>query len=48
MQPVEVALAVVEVPGEAGDAVAVDDAVGDEAHRPGDDVTTAVPVGRTG
>ena len=47
-EPVEVALAVVEVAGEAGDAVAVDDAVGDEAHRPGDDVTAAVPVGRTG
>ena len=46
-QAVEVALAVVQVAGEAGDALAVDDAVGDEAHRPGDDVAAAVPLRRT-
>ena len=41
---VEVALAVAEAAGEARHALAVDDAIGDEAHGAGDDVTADVPV----
>ena len=41
------ALAVAEPAGEAGYAVAVDDAVGDEAHRAPDDVRAAIPLGRS-
>ena len=35
-------------PGETADALAVDDAVGDEAHRPAHDIGAHVPLGRTG
>ena len=45
---VEVALAVGEPAGQAADALAVDDAVDDEAHRPGDDVAADVPLRRAG
>src|SRR5690606_16548560 len=44
---VEVACAVVRAPGGWGDTFAVDDAVGDEAHRPGDGVLAHVPLRRT-
>ena len=47
-QAVEVALAVAEPGGEPGDALAVDDAVGDEPHRPADDVGADVPLGEPG
>ena len=42
---VEVALAVAEAAGEARHALAVDDAVGHEAHGAGHDVTADVPSG---
>ena len=42
---VEVALAVAEAAGETGHALAVDDAVADEAHGAGHDVTADVPRG---
>ena len=45
--PVQVALAVVELAGEAGDALAVDDAVRDQAHRPPDEVGALVPLRRS-
>ena len=38
-------LAVGEPAGQAADAFAVDDAVDEEAHRPGDDVAAHVPLG---
>ena len=38
--------AVAEACGQAGHAIAVDDAVGDQAHRPGHDVGAHVPLGR--
>ena len=44
----QVTAAVPEPAGETGDALAVDDAVGDEAHRPGNDVAAHVPFGRAG
>ena len=47
-EPRQVAAAVAEPAGETGDALAVDDAVGDEAHRPGDDFAAYVPLRRTG
>ena len=37
-QPVELAGAVAEAAGETGDAFAVDDTVGDQSHRPTDDI----------
>ena len=40
----QVALGVAELRREPRDAVAVDDAVGDEAHRPADDVGAPVPL----
>ena len=40
-------LAVVEPTGQPGDAVAVHDAVGDQAHGPADEISSAVPLGRT-
>ena len=43
---VQVALAVAEPPREPGDALAVDDAVGDQPHRAADDVGAHVPLGR--
>ena len=47
-EPVELPLAVAEARGESRDAVAVDDAVGDQAHRARDDVGARVPLGRAG
>ena len=44
----EVALAVGQPAGQPADALAVDDAVDDEAHRPGDDVAADVPLRRAG
>ena len=44
-QPVEVPLAVAEPARQAGHAVAVHDAVCDEAHRTTNDVGTTVPLG---
>ena len=44
--PIEVTLAVVQSSGESGDAVPIDHAVADQAHRPGDDVATDVPFRR--
>ena len=46
--PVELAHAVAEAAGEAGDALAVDHAVGDQPHRPADEVAADVPLGRSG
>ena len=45
---VQMPLAVVELPGEAGDALAVDDAVRDQAHRATDEVGALVPLRGTG
>ena len=44
-QPVDLALAVAEARRDAGDAFAVDHAVGDQAHGPRDGVATGVPLG---
>ena len=45
---VQVAFAVAEPTGEPGDALSFDDTVGDEAHRPRNDVLSHVPLGRSG
>ena len=42
------AFAVAEPTGESGDTVAVDDAIGDEAHRPADEVLRAFHSGEPG
>ncbi len=44
--PVQVALAVAEPPCETAHAVALDDTVGDQSHRSGNDVLADVPFGR--
>jgi len=46
--PPDLALAVAQVAGQPGDALALDDAVGDEAHRPAGHVALEVPGGRAG
>jgi hypothetical protein len=46
--PVELALRITQSSGEPADAVALDDAVGDEPHRPGGEVGAQVPVRRAG
>jgi hypothetical protein len=43
-EPVDMPFAHVKSPGQAGDAVAVDDAIGDEKHRSGDEVGAHVPL----
>ena len=43
---VHVALGVAEPRGETADALAIDDAVGDQAHRAPDEVGAQVPLGR--
>ena len=45
--PVQVALGVAELPREAADAVAIDDAVGDEPERAARDVRAPIPGGRS-
>ncbi len=47
-QPLELAHAVAEPAGQAVDALAVDDTVGDGPHGPGHDVGADVPLGRAG
>jgi len=47
-EAVQVALGVAQAAGEAGDALAVHDAVGDQAHRPASDVGPHVPLGGAG
>ena len=47
-EAVELAHAVAEPRGEPGDALAIDDAVADQAHRARDDVGARVPLGRAG
>ena len=47
-EAVELAHAVAEARGEPGDALAIDDAVADQAHRARDDVGARVPLGRSG
>jgi hypothetical protein len=42
------AIGVADPGGQATDALAVDDAVGDQPHRAADDVPAAVPLGRAG
>ncbi len=46
-EPVQVTFAVAEPTGESGNTVALDGTVGDEAHRPADEVLTGVPLGRS-
>ena len=46
--PVEMPFAVPETASEPGHAVALDHTVGDETHRPGDDVVAGVPLRRAG
>jgi hypothetical protein len=41
----QLALAVADPPGEIGDAAAVDDAVTDQSHRPGNGVGALPPLG---
>ena len=45
-QPVDLPLAVVQSGGKAADAFAVDETVGDQAHRPTDDIGADVPLRR--
>ena len=47
-QPVEVAAAVPEMLGQPRHALTVDEAVGDQAHRPSDEIAAQVPLGRAG
>ena len=44
-EAIEVPLADGHAPGEAADALAVDEAVGDQLHRPADEVAADVPLG---
>ena len=41
--PVQVALAVAETPRDTAHAIAFDDTVGDQPHRPGDHILADVP-----
>jgi hypothetical protein len=43
-EPVHMPFTHVKFPGQAGDAVAVYDAIGDETHRSSDDVGAHVPL----
>ena len=45
---VDVALGVAKPASQAADALPIDDAVGDQSHRPADEVGTTVPLGRAG
>ena len=47
-QTVDLTFAVREPPRQAADALAVDDTVGNEAHRASDHVAARVPLGRSG
>ena len=47
-QPVQVTFAVAEPTGESGNTLSLDGAVGDEAHRPADEILAGVPFGRPG
>ena len=46
-QPLKLSCGVAESGGKPGDTFAVDDAVGDQPHGPGDEVAADVPLGRT-
>ena len=46
--PMDLALGVAQVAGQARDALSLNDTVGDEAHRPADQVAPDVPLGRAG
>ena len=46
--PVQVPFAVAEPPRDTADAIAFDDTVGDQSHRPGDHVLAHVPFRRAG
>src|SRR5207302_3447158 len=47
-QPVQVAFADGEPLSESGNTFAIDDTVGDQAHRPTDEVAADIPLGRPG